>query len=258
MKFDQVELEQLAEEGNFSEEVKSFVAKIEADNETLFAVSEKQIENFYKSRSKAELVKHFTGRMVNERMNMVELAKQVANAGTNMDPKDLQLLSKQVLDEANHFRMTKDVVEYLNGGPINVEESVEWDLENNQKTKGAKLLETYDCENDEIALALYQLIAEGRAARNWAMMSQCVTDPFISKTYAKIARDEKFHSKMGRRNLLKVCDTQEKMDYALSLANKMRLELFEVNCNGTGELPGSRELIEQAYGKTTRETSVFA
>lgn len=254
MKFDQAELEKMVEgDEGASDDVRNFVNKIEEDNEPLFVASEKQIEAYYKGMTdKKRLVKHFIGRMVNERMNMIELAGKVANAPADMDPKELQLLSKQALDEANHFRMVKDVVEYLNGGPIDVKKHVDHEMEHNTAIRGAKLLATYECTEDELALSLYQLIAEGRAARNWAMMASCVTDPFIAKTYGKIARDEKFHSKMGRRKLLQLCTTQEARDRVTDIANKMRMDLFEVNCKGTLELEESRRMVEEAYGKTTK------
>lgn len=245
-----MDIEKMAEENDsVNEQVTAFVNKIEADNEVLFDVSERQVKNFYMNHGNKDLVKHFTSRMVNERMNMTELAKQIANADAGMDPKELQLLAKQALDEANHFRMVKDVVEHLNGGPIDVKEFVEWDQANNVSSKGAKLIAKYDCDNDEMAMALYQFICEGRAARNWFMMSTCVTDPFIANTYARIARDEKFHSKIGRRKLMQLCDTPEKQARALKIANQMRIDLYEINCSGSGEMPGTRELIEQAYGK---------
>jgi len=231
---------------------KEFVAKIVADNQALFQASQHNVRAYFDSKpAQEELVEHFIGRMVNERMNMVELANKVANAPADMDPKELQLLSKQALDEANHFRMVKDVVEYMNGGPIDVKAAVEHELEHNRGIKGAKLLSKYECDTDEIAMALYQLIAEGRAARNWSMLSSCVEDTFVSNTYAKIARDEKFHSKMGRRKLLQLCDTPEKQARVLEIANQMRLDLFEINCANSVELADTRAMIEQAYGKTT-------
>jgi len=84
------------------------------------------------------------------------------------------------------------------------------------------------------------------------MMAKCVTDPFIAGTYGKIARDEKFHSKMGRRKLLQICDTPEKQARVVELAQQMRMDLFEVNCKGTLELEESRRMMEEAYGKTTK------
>jgi hypothetical protein len=249
MKFDTVELEKMVDETPASEQTKSFVDQVEADNEVLFSASEKQIEAYYKSiTDKQALTKHFTGRMVNERMNMVELANKVANAPADMDPKELQLLSKQALDEANHFRMVKDVVEYMNGGPIDVKAAVEYELANRMEIKGAKLIAKYDCENDEIAMALYQLIAEGRAARNWAMLSSCVSDPFVSNTYAKIARDEGFHANIGGMKLAQLVTTAEQQAAVEALVGKMRKDLFDISCKNTQEVAAAKELVEEAYG----------
>jgi rubrerythrin len=254
MKFDQAEIEKMVDEAPaINEQVKAFVDQIEADNETLFVASENQVKEYYTSiTDRKQLAKHFIGRMVCERMNMIELANKVINAGPEMDPKELQLLSKQVLDEANHFRMVKDVVEYLNQGPIDLKKHIDWEMDKNTAIRGAKLLTKYECTEDELALSLYQLIAEGRAARNWQMMADTVSDPFVAKTYNKIAKDEKFHSKMGRRKLLQICDTPEKQERVLELANQMRLDLFEINCANTVELAESRRMIEAAYGKTTK------
>jgi hypothetical protein len=96
MKFDQAELEKMVEDvDSTNAQVKAFVDQVETDNETLFVASEKQIEAYYKGiTDRKQLVKHFIGRMVNERMNMVELASKVANASPDMDPKELQLCCK--------------------------------------------------------------------------------------------------------------------------------------------------------------------
>lgn len=250
IKYDTAELEKMVSDGSeFGTDVKEFVSKIEEDSEALFQASEAQVEAYYKSVSdKKQLAKHFQGRMVCERMNLIEICNTIANAPVDMDPKELQLLSKQALDEANHFRMVKGVVEYLGGEPVDVEAAVEFELNKNKDIKGAKLLEKYDCQNDEIALGVYQLLAEGRAARNWAMMAKTVTDPFIAETYAKIAKDEKFHSQLGRRRLMQLCDTIEKQQHALSIAAQMRLDLFEINCKNTVELESSLQLMKDAYG----------
>ena len=50
---------------------KEFVAKLEADNEALYRASELQIKHYYDvNKDTSELIDNFTGRMVNERMNM--------------------------------------------------------------------------------------------------------------------------------------------------------------------------------------------
>ena len=209
MKFDQAELEKMVDDvETASEQVRAFVAQVEAENETLFVASEKQIEAYYNGiTDRKQLVKHFIGRMVNERMNMVELAGKVANASPDMDPKELQLLSKQALDEANHFRMVRDVVEYISGEPVDLNSTVTREL-SDTFVKGAKLLTKYDCENDPIALALYQAIVEGHASRNWQMMADCLKDPFLANTYGKIAADERFHSIGTARNSLTASNAQ--------------------------------------------------
>ena len=65
---------------------KEFVAKLEKENEALFRASELQIKHYYENvTDKDELIDNFTGRMVNERMNMEEISREVAAlpAGTD-------------------------------------------------------------------------------------------------------------------------------------------------------------------------------
>jgi len=255
--FDEAELVKMAEGAEFDTDVKTFVNGMIDDSETLFAASEAQVEAYYKGiTDKAELVKHFQGRMVCERMNLVEICDTIANAPVDMDPKELQLLSKQALDEANHFRIVKGVVEYLGGEPVNLEEAVEYELTKNREIKGAKLLDKYNCKEDEIALGVYQLLAEGRAARNWQKMADTVTDSFIAESYGKIAKDERFHAKLGARRLMQLLDTQEKRDHAAEIAEKMRLDLFDINCMNTVVLEESLQMMEDAYGyKSQKEVT---
>jgi rubrerythrin len=249
LKFGTAQLEKMVEDGSeFTANVKSFVEKLENDSETLFQASEAQVKAFYENTDTKDLVKHFQGRMVCERMNLVEICNAIANAPLDMDPRELQLLSKQALDEANHFRIVKKVVEYLGGEEVDMESAVEFEMTKNKEIKGAKLLEKYNCQEDEIALGVYQLLAEGRAARNWQMMADTVQDSFIAESYARIAKDEKFHSKLGRRRLMQLCDTAEKQQHAIEVAEKMRLDLFEINCRNTVELESSRVMMKEAYG----------
>jgi rubrerythrin len=138
--------------------------------------------------------------MVNERMNMVEIATKVANAPASTSTEDLALLSKQALDEANHFRMVKEVIEHITGKEVDVEAAIAAETAK-PTAKGAALLAKYEAQNDPLALAAYQFIAEGRAERVWNKMAECIQDEFISTTYAKIAKDEGFHSNIGRRAL---------------------------------------------------------
>jgi 1,2-phenylacetyl-CoA epoxidase catalytic subunit len=247
--FDNLDIEKIADESEFKLDSKKFVDQIINDSETLFRASEDQVEAYYKSiTDKKQLVKHFQGRMVCERMNLVEICEAIANAPVDMDPKELQLLSKQALDEAHHFRLVKGVVEYLGGEEVDMAAAVEYELTKNREIKGAKLLDKYNCQEDEIALGVYQLLAEGRAARNWQKMADTVEDEFIAESYARIAKDERFHSKLGRRRLMQLCDTLEKQQHALKIAEQMRLDLFEINCKNTVELESSLAMMKDAYG----------
>ena len=91
-----------------------FINKLAQDNEALFKASEMQVEAYFDSKpSQEKLVEHFVGRMVNERMNMVEISRQVADLGADADPVELELLTKQAQDEAKHFRMVKEVIEHI-------------------------------------------------------------------------------------------------------------------------------------------------
>ena len=92
---------------------KEFVEKIARENEALFTASKMNVKAYFESKdnSMEDLVEHFVGRMVNERMNMVEISNQVANMPADADPMELQNLSKQAFDEAKHFRMVKECIE---------------------------------------------------------------------------------------------------------------------------------------------------
>jgi hypothetical protein len=103
-----------------------FVEQLELNNEALFRASELQVKSYFDSKpSKAELIDHFKGRMVNERMNMVEISAQIAAAPADADTTELNLLAKQAQDEAKHFRMVKNVIEHLSGEPCDVGAAVD-------------------------------------------------------------------------------------------------------------------------------------
>ena len=223
---------------------KEFVAKLEAENEALFRASELQIKNYYENvTDKDELIDNFTGRMVNERMNMEEISREVAALPAGTDPKKLILLSKQAHDEAKHFQFVKEVVEYLKGEEIDMQEAVESHAKRLEQ-KGAAMIKKYNCNDNPLMLGLYQLLAEGRAARNWAMMAKCIKDPFISSRYAKIAKDETFHATIGRMELEKLCVTQEAQDEINEVINEFRKDLFAITSSKTGTLEESAKLME--------------
>lgn len=223
-----------------------FVKKVSQDNEGLFRASELMVKAYFDSKpTQEELTEHFIGRMVNEKLNMVGVAKAIANADLDADPEEMTLLAKQAMDEAVHFKMVKEVVEYVTGKPVDVGAAVR--AEKAKPTaKGASLLSKYG-ELDDVVLSTYQLIAEGRAERNWDMMAACIEDEFISKRYARIARDEGFHSTIGARKLEKLCTTPEVQERVESLARQMRQDLYEVCCANSKPTEEARKIFEEAY-----------
>ena len=227
---------------------KQFVAKIVADNQALFQASQINVKAYFDSKpAQEELVEHFIGRMVNERMNMVEISAQVAAMPADADPVELQLLTQQAHDEAVHFRLVKEVIEHIQGSPVNVEAAIAREAAK-PTAKGAGLLAKYDAENDPIALAAYQLVAEGRAEAVWNQMADCIEDEFISKSYAKIAKDEGFHSKIGARKLEQLLVTEADQVRAQTLVEALRRDLYEISCKNTVAAEAGKELVADAYG----------
>ena len=184
--------------------------------------------------------------MVNERMNMVEISTKVANAPADMPAEQLAVLSKQALDEANHFRMVKEVIEHITGETVDVEAAIAAEAAK-PTAKGAALLAKYEAQNDPLALAAYQFIAEGRAERVWHKMAECIQDEFISTTYAKIARDEGFHSNIGARALELLATDAETQARVEEIARTMRMDLFAISCMNTTATEEAKNLMGVAY-----------
>lgn len=227
---------------------KEFVAKIVKDNEALFEASKMNVKAYFDSNPSQEvLVKHFIGRMVNERMNMVEIATQIANLPASVDPVELQLLTKQAHDEAVHFRLVRDVIEHIQGSPVDVEAAINNEAAN-PTAKGANLLDKYEASKDPAALAAYQLVAEGRAEAVWQQMADCIEDTFISSAYSQIAKDEGFHSKIGARKLVQLATDSETQTRIEALVSEMRKDLFDISCKNTTEVPAAKKLVTEAYG----------
>lgn len=227
---------------------KQFVEKIVADNQALFQASQHNVRAYFDSKpSQQELVDHFIGRMVNERMNMVEISRAIAELPADTDPAELELLTKQAQDEARHFRMVKEVIEHITGAPVDVEAAIA--RETAQPTaKGASLLAKYDAQNDEAALAAYQLVAEGRAEAVWDEMARCVEDQFIAGHYARIARDEGFHANIGGRQLARLAEDPVVQARVADLVAAMRRDLYEISCRNTTAAEAGRALVADAYG----------
>jgi rubrerythrin len=227
---------------------KQFVAKIVEDNQALFQASQINVKAYFDSKpAQEELVDHFIGRMVNERMNMVEISQAIATMPADADPVELQLLTQQAADEAVHFRLVKEVIEHIQGSPVDVEAAIAKEAAK-PTAKGAGLLAKYDAEKDPIALAAYQLVAEGRAEAVWNQMADCIEDAFISGAYAKIAKDEGFHSKIGARKLEQLVITPEAQARATALVEAMRKDLYEISCRNTVAAEAGKELVADAYG----------
>ena len=225
-----------------------FVKKIRKENQALFEASKMNVKAYFENDlSKEEMVDHFIGRMVNERMNMSEISAQIASAEDDADPRELELLSKQAADEAKHYRMVKEVIEHITGEEVDAVTAIRKEREMNT-AKGASLLEKYDAENDEAALAAYQLVAEGRAEAVWNQMADTIEDSFISGRYREIAKDEGFHSGIGGYKLRKVATDEKTQSRVLRIIEAMRKDLFEISCANTVEAKGSRELVNAAYG----------
>ena len=227
---------------------KEFVKKIQKDNEALFRASQINVKAYFDSKpSQQELVDHFVGRMVNERMNMVEICGAIAAMPADADPVELQLLTQQAHDEAVHFRLVKEVIEHIQGAPVDVEAAIAAEAQANT-AKGAALLDKYEAGTDAAALAAYQLVAEGRAEAVWDQMANCIEDEFISKAYAKIARDEGFHSNIGAMKLEKLMGTAEEQARIEALVAQMRRDLYDISCRNTVAAPEGRQLVAEAYG----------
>jgi len=229
-------------------DAKQFVNKIVDENQALFRASQHNVKAYFDSKpAKEELVEHFIGRMINERMNMVEIAQQVANMPADADPVELQLLTQQAHDEAVHFRLVKEVIEHIQGSPVDVQAAITAEAAK-PTAKGASLLQKYDAQDDAAALAAYQLVAEGRAEAVWNQMAECIEDEFISSAYAKIAKDEGFHSKIGARALEKLVSTEAEQARIESLVAQMRKDLYDISCKNTTAAEDGKQLVADAYG----------
>ena len=227
---------------------KQFVQKITEENQALFKASQLNVKDYFDSKpSQQELIDHFIGRMVNERMNMVEISQTIANLPADTDPVELQLLTQQAHDEAVHFRLVKEVIEHIQGSPLDVEKAIADESQKNT-AKGAALLAKYEAESDAAALAAYQLVAEGRAEAVWNQMADCIEDEFVSGAYAKIAKDEGFHSKIGARKLEQLVGDAETQARIEALVANMRKDLYEISCRNTTVNAEGKKLVAEAYG----------
>lgn len=188
---------------------KEYLRSLEKKCEPLFSYSENNVKKFFAGNpDRQELIDYFLPRMMNERMNCTHIAQAVADSDDSWSGDKMMLHAKQVLDEAKHFKMVVEILEHLNDGPIDVpaciaamREKEKASREQGGGLRPAHVLEKWTANKDPLALALYQFIGEGRAARNWDMIARCATDPFLANQYSKIAKDEKFHFNIGKKEL---------------------------------------------------------
>jgi hypothetical protein len=229
-------------------DAKQFVKKLVEDNQALFLASQHNVKEYFDSKpAQEELVEHFVGRMVNERMNMVEISQAIAQMPADTPTEELELLTRQAQDEARHFRMVKEVIEHMTGKPLDVAAAIAAEAAK-PTAKGAGLLAKYGAENDAVALAAYQLVAEGRAEAVWNQMADCIEDEFISTSYAKIARDEGFHANIGGWKLEKLAQDEATQQRVEALVVKMRKDLYDISCKNTVAAAAGRQLVADAYG----------
>jgi rubrerythrin len=229
-------------------DAKQFVKKLVEDNQALFRASQHNVKEYFDSKpAQEELVEHFVGRMVNERMNMVEISQAIAAMPADTPTEELELLTRQAQDEARHFRMVKEVIEHMTGQPLDVAAAIAAEAAK-PTAKGAGLLAKYGAENDAVALAAYQLVAEGRAEAVWNQMADCIEDEFISTSYAKIARDEGFHANIGGWKLEKLAQDEATQARVEVLVAKMRRDLYDISCRNTTAATAGRQLVADAYG----------
>ena len=229
-------------------DAKQFVKKLVEDNQALFRASQINVKEYFDSKPAQEvLVEHFVGRMVNERMNMVEISQAIAQMPADTPTEELELLTRQAQDEARHFRMVKEVIEHMTGQPLDVAAAIAAEAAK-PTAKGAGLLAKYGAENDAVALAAYQLVAEGRAEAVWNQMADCIEDEFISTSYAKIARDEGFHANIGGWKLEKLAQDEATQQRVEALVVKMRRDLYDISCRNTTTAEAGKQLVADAYG----------
>lgn len=79
-------------------------------------------------------------------------------------------------------------------------------------------------------------------------MADCIEDEFISRAYAKIAKDEGFHSKIGARKLEQLATDTETQARVEALVKQMRKDLYDISCKNTTAAEDGKRLVADAYG----------
>ena len=237
---------------------KEFVQHIAEYIEPLYQSSEEQTQAYFRNDPDLdEAIFHFKRRMFNERMNIVEIGKNLINKKASTDPTTLKLLSKQVYDEAKHYDMVRNVIEYLSGHKFTeteLEEEYKFQMDkDNIAEKGASLFDEIGGQDSELMAATYQFVAEGRAARVWSAMATSIDDPIVSKTYAKISKDEHMHSRIGARTIEQLATTPEAQKEIMDVLPQMMERMFWINCQGTAAVKAGADRCTEQYGFDTSD-----
>lgn len=228
----------------------------------LHQVAEIQCRQFFNDYGKdpAKLKEFFSIRLSNERKNMIELSRKVAELPMDTDPDDAALLSKQAFDEAEHYQIVHEILTHLLGEKPNLNEIWAAGFAKTDVRMGASLIQKYEAHENPIMMHLYQYMAEGRAAHVWRTMAEVAGDEFIQTRYARVARDEQFHATIGRRMLEKICTTEEAQQEALGYVKEMIWDLFECSCVSLGDFKSATDDVKQimrtAYGEPHRDLCV--
>lgn len=234
---------------------KEFVERIKKENEPFMEASRRNIEYYFnQDLSKEELTNHFVGRAANEYLNLIGISKCVAQMGPEVPVEEMQMISKQAHDEANHFKWVKEVVKHIAGPDFDLQGQIEAELAKPVDDRGANLIARYGMDKDEVMMAVYQMVAEGRAHVAWQQMADmCAVDETVAHYYANIARDEKSHAQIGERKLAQMDLSPEKEEEIMELIAKLRPELFKIITNNSTLAPGAYEYAAEAYGWGTRQ-----
>lgn len=218
---------------------KEFTAKLAEQCEPLYQHHEQAVAEYFANKpSKEDMIGYFSRRMINERINCIQLAKRVGSLPMDTSAEEMFLLSKQAHDEAKHFWYVKEIVEDMLGHEVDVdatfekikEEQLKQEEDGYDRFRPAELLEHFECSEDPVALAVYQYIAEGMAHRNWVMQAECAPNELIAEKYAEIAKDEKFHASLGRAALEKLVVDPEVQARAQALADQFIAILWDLRC----------------------------
>jgi 1,2-phenylacetyl-CoA epoxidase catalytic subunit len=215
---------------------KEFTTKLAEDCEALYQHHEQSVKSYFDAKpSKEEMIGYFSRRMINERINCIQLSRRVANLPASTSAEEMFLLSKQAHDEAKHFWYVKEIVEDMLGHEVDVDATLESirvaQLNSDYETiRPAELLERFECSEDPLALAVYQYIAEGMAHRNWVMQAKCAPNKLIADKYEEIAKDEKFHASLGRMALEKLVVDPATQEQADVLAKQFIEILWDLRC----------------------------